>query len=454
MSRLTEGASRIVRRAFGRPRPATPCLGCGQQVTELRQFSMNAAPPIDPPGDDAVPLLTAGVRFAVIDGQVVLYDRSRVQSHVLNPSAALIWAEVDGERAVAQIVDDLAGETGTARALIDRDVKATLGRLLETHVVELPVDPPRDVEPADEGAAGPDADLAWTEPSLPELETLEWVAAFGPVGIGRTSLLARTNHPATANVLGPTLAGLPLTSAAPGAPEPAVLSLVDFGPNDPPRFRVYLDGHRRWSDGHDDLLVPTALEELTEMAIDDRPGRLLLHAGAVEREGRVVVVAGDSGRGKSTLTAALVHRGFRYLTDEVAAVEPGSLGVEPFAKAIDLDAQSRQLLGLAPDPRRRPSPTSKSPVAVSDLGEVSPGGRLALVVLLMDDDPLDAASTPQSPAIRSMLDLIGCTFGQTFDDESALEWLARVVATVPFVRLPRRPLDDSCAQIEAALDPD
>ena len=108
----------------------------------------------------------------------------------------------------------------------------------------------------------------------PDLDAIEWLADLGPIGVGRRSLLVRTNHPATAAVLGPALAGLrPTGHRCRASPAPVTLSLVDLGRDEPPRFRVYLDGRRRWSDDDDALLVPTALDELTEMAIDGRPGR-------------------------------------------------------------------------------------------------------------------------------------------------------------------------------------
>lgn len=49
-------------------------------------------------------------------------------------------------------------------------------------------------------------------------------------------------------------------------------------------------------------------------------GRLVLHASAVETDRGAVLFVGDSGAGKSTLLAALLDRGYRALTDEVAGI--------------------------------------------------------------------------------------------------------------------------------------
>lgn len=49
---------------------------------------------------------------------------------------------------------------------------------------------------------------------------------------------------------------------------------------------------------------------------------LLLHAGALERDGLALVLPATPGSGKSTLTAALSHRGWRLLSDEFGAYDP------------------------------------------------------------------------------------------------------------------------------------
>jgi HprK-related kinase A len=49
---------------------------------------------------------------------------------------------------------------------------------------------------------------------------------------------------------------------------------------------------------------------------------LLLHAGAVERDGLAMVLPAMPGSGKSTLTAALSLRGWRLLSDEFGAYDP------------------------------------------------------------------------------------------------------------------------------------
>ena len=72
---------------------------------------------------------------------------------------------------------------------------------------------------------------------------------------------------------------------------------------------------------HSGLLDVTMAAQLFDAVIfrllAGQDGGLALHAGAVVRDGRVLLLPGQSGSGKSTLTAWLTSRGCGYLTDEL-----------------------------------------------------------------------------------------------------------------------------------------
>ena len=63
---------------------------------------------------------------------------------------------------------------------------------------------------------------------------------------------------------------------------------------------------------------------------------LLLHASAVEKGGRVLVMTGASGSGKSTLSALLGTQGWRFLGDEFVLLDPVTGDVAPFPRLISL----------------------------------------------------------------------------------------------------------------------
>ncbi len=59
-----------------------------------------------------------------------------------------------------------------------------------------------------------------------------------------------------------------------------------------------------------------------------------LHAAAVHRAGRALVLVGPWGRGKSTMSASLLELGWTYLSDDIAPIDPATLAVHPFPKTL------------------------------------------------------------------------------------------------------------------------
>ena len=71
---------------------------------------------------------------------------------------------------------------------------------------------------------------------------------------------------------------------------------------------------------------------------------LLLHAAVLERHGRTVILPGDPGAGKSTLTAALALSGWRLLSDELAIVDRDDGLIVPLARPVSLKNQSIDII--------------------------------------------------------------------------------------------------------------
>jgi HprK-related kinase A len=79
---------------------------------------------------------------------------------------------------------------------------------------------------------------------------------------------------------------------------------------------------------------------------------LLLHAGAVARDDKALLLIGDSGAGKSTLSSVLGWSGWRFLGDEFALVDLGAGDLAPFPRPASLKNESAALLApLAPADR-------------------------------------------------------------------------------------------------------
>jgi hypothetical protein len=84
-----------------------------------------------------------------------------------------------------------------------------------------------------------------------------------------------------------------------------------------------------------DLLF--GLEKSLTVELQKRcPDLYFLHAAALEWKGKAYLLAAESGGGKSTTTWALLHHGFRYLSDELSPIDPRSLKVFPYPHALCL----------------------------------------------------------------------------------------------------------------------
>ncbi len=92
-------------------------------------------------------------------------------------------------------------------------------------------------------------------------------------------------------------------------------------------------------------LASTLLDQALFHLSDRSTGGLLLHAAAVCRGTRTVLMPGTSGAGKSSLAAWLTSNGFDYLTDELVFIPWGSLDVVPFVRPLSLKASARQTVG-------------------------------------------------------------------------------------------------------------
>ncbi|WP_200960127.1 HprK-related kinase A [Pelomonas sp. Root1217] len=76
---------------------------------------------------------------------------------------------------------------------------------------------------------------------------------------------------------------------------------------------------------------------------------LLFHAAVLEKDGQCLVMPGDPGAGKSTLTAALMLSGWRLLSDEMAMVDRDDGQVAPLARPVSLKNQSIDIIrGFSP----------------------------------------------------------------------------------------------------------
>lgn len=133
-------------------------------------------------------------------------------------------------------------------------------------------------------------------------------------------------------------------------------------------------------------MAPLMFEQALNWCVATRTfTHLILHAAVVAREGRALLIPGQSGQGKSTLCAALVTRGWRHVSDEFALLDPRSLEITAHPRPISLKNQSLDVIaGWAPE------------VQLSEAHHGTPKGTVGYV--RPTRAAVDAAPAPVRPA--------------------------------------------------------
>jgi hypothetical protein len=81
----------------------------------------------------------------------------------------------------------------------------------------------------------------------------------------------------------------------------------------------------------------------------------MIHASVIAKGSKGVLIAADSGGGKTTLALELVQRGFKFLSDEIAPISRSDGLVHPFPRALNLRPGTLALLGIESYPQGNPT---------------------------------------------------------------------------------------------------
>lgn len=100
-----------------------------------------------------------------------------------------------------------------------------------------------------------------------------------------------------------------------------------------------------WNGNNQMNLAEKFLSRLCYRLADQSRNGLLFHAAALVYEGKGILIPGDCGAGKSTLTAWMVKKiGCNYLTDELVYIPFGSDSFRAFRRPLHLKFPSRPVL--------------------------------------------------------------------------------------------------------------
>ena len=121
---------------------------------------------------------------------------------------------------------------------------------------------------------------------------------------------------------------------------------------------------------------------MVERALDEASGVVGVHAAVLGKQEKLILIAGPSGAGKTTLTLELMARGWNYLSDDVAPVSEDGL-VLAFPKPLGIKDVNRWEEFSAPFVEEAwPSAPDEMFFASPPAGASLSGGHVALVLFL------------------------------------------------------------------------
>jgi HprK-related kinase A len=261
------------------------------------------------------------------------------------------------------------------------------------------------------------------------------------------------------------------------APVAALATLYrDYPAPDVPDFTVRLFAKRPWRRvlrpsveiGGDYMLPEAAPLPLSqgllaaEMAMNLQlalGGRryLLLHASAVEREGRALLMTGISGAGKSTLASLLAARGWRFMGDEFALLDPVTGRVHAFPRLISLkNAGIAAAIAARPDARLGPlmpgTPKGDIRHMVPDARAIAAMDEPAMPALLLFPRYGFASALRPVPPAEAFVRMTQASTNYVALGEAGFGALTGLIRAVPSLALDYPDGASAVAQVEALWD--
>ncbi len=209
-----------------------------------------------------------------------------------------------------------------------------------------------------------------------------------------------------------------------------------------------------------------ALTRVSHLVVDRlaAAGTLIVHAGAVARSGRAMIMGGTSGSGKSTLALGLAGRGLGLLSDEFALIPPQGTHVLPYRRSVHVRPGTPELIPalafLHEVPQVQLGGGITWSVTPQELEQAIPGclgGPAPLThVLLLEPPAPDQPGpqlTPVPPAV-AVVELAHGTPAARDDLGYVLRRLGGLLANVSCARLHRGDLDETLDLVMSWIDED
>jgi hypothetical protein len=252
-----------------------------------------------------------GVELIPIKGEGILFDQQGQRLFHLNPMAACIWSQLDGERDLDGVAEAVAETVSIAPAQARQfalDMLKAWRRigLLRERGAAQPLKRAGDLA---EEHATPATEEDLRIPVNPARRRYEMLGTVFSLGF---------SSPALEALAAPALAHLRTDANPPGCRR---IDLVET----PAEIRAIHDGYVIGRCDSASGLAPLLHGLLGLLSIRTYRYLLALHASGLERSGQALILAGRSGSGKTTMAAALTAGGWGYMSDDTILLLPDTL---------------------------------------------------------------------------------------------------------------------------------
>ncbi|MBC8554323.1 MAG: hypothetical protein H8D23_32335 [Candidatus Brocadiales bacterium] len=99
-------------------------------------------------------------------------------------------------------------------------------------------------------------------------------------------------------------------------------------------YEILVDGKNKYQTNIKSELFSSLEWMITCNALSHLQEFFQLHAGAVIKEGRIILLPANHGQGKTTLTLSLTRNNYRCLSDDIVLIEPETNRIIPFPRSF------------------------------------------------------------------------------------------------------------------------
>lgn len=261
----------------------------------------------------------------VLDDIGVVFSETAQEIHQLNAAATYLWCRIEAGVEASDLPRDLAADFGITLDEAERQLDGILAAWRRRgFFAETP--PPRAMAARAEG--GP----VRSSPEAPSRKAMKMPLAISRSYrvLGRTFRVGFESREIEASVH-PMVSHLEIRSEEQGDEETGI-SLFKEGRS----YVVAERGRPAYRRARLEEIAPLVNYLVFTRAVARAGYSVAFHAGAVSDGRRALVLPGDAGSGKTSLTAALVHAGLRYLSDDLVLLRTGRTEIEgvPFSLCV------------------------------------------------------------------------------------------------------------------------